>query len=85
MPVAAAVAAAASGYDDNDRRASSRVIRLAAGGDVWRWWTGPAGTPVCLSCASRRPSTLPAGYDGLLPGASCCCRVSDERKANPGD
>ena len=27
---------------------------------------GPAGTPVCLSCASRRPSTLPAGYDGLI-------------------
>ena len=46
-----AAAAATGGYDDGDRRASSRVIRLAAGGEVWRG--GPAGTPVHRSGAIR--------------------------------
>ena len=58
--VAAAVAAAAaavSGYDGNGRRASSRVIRLAAGGDVWRWWAGGyAGLPVVRFTPTLHPT-----------------------------
>ena len=63
MAAVAAAAAATGGYDDDDRQASSRVIRLAAGGDAWRG--GPAGTPVHRSgamCAWRLH--LPAGCSG---------------------
>ena len=59
----AAAAAATGGYDDDDRQASSRVIRLAAGGDAWRG--GPADTPVHRSgamCTWRLH--LPAGCSG---------------------
>ena len=55
-----AAATATGGYDDDDRRASSRVIRLAAGGDVKYGAGGPAGTPVHVGCL-RHGALHPAG------------------------
>ena len=72
MAAVAAAAAATGGYDDDDRQASSRVIRLAAGGDAWRG--GPAGTPVHRSgamCAYTHLLTYLLTYTTATTCESC--------------